>query len=248
MPHHTFWWEGIDGSRVFTHFPPVDTYNAELSGAELAHAERNFSEKGKATISLVPFGWGDGGGGPTREMIAAAHRTADLEGSPRVRIDSPAAFFRDAEAEYPDAPVWSGEMYLELHRGVLTSQLRTKQGNRRNEALLREAELWAATAALRTGLPYPYAILEDAWRSVLLLQFHDILPGSAIAWVHREAERRHEEVTAALGSVIERSLEALAGRPAAAPVGGGRAANAAPFARAGAPALGIATQIGRAHV
>ena len=84
MPHHTFWWEGIDGSRVFTHFPPVDTYNAELSGAELAHAERNFSEKGKATISLVPFGWGDGGGGPTREMIAAAHRTADLEGSPQI--------------------------------------------------------------------------------------------------------------------------------------------------------------------
>ena len=134
-------------------------------------------------------------------------------------------------------------MYLELHRGVLTSQLRTKQGNRRNEALLREAELWAATAALRTGLPYPYAILEDAWRAVLLLQFHDILPGSAIAWVHREAERRHEEVTAALGSIIERSLEAIAGRPAADPVGGGRAANAAPFARAGAPALGIATLI-----
>ena len=66
FPHHTFLWEGIDGSRVFSHLPPVDTYNSELSGAELAHASRNFREKGRATRSLVPFGWGDGGGGPDR--------------------------------------------------------------------------------------------------------------------------------------------------------------------------------------
>ena len=76
FPHHTFWWEGIDGTRVFTHFPPVDTYNAELSGRELAHAVRNFRDKGRATRSLVPFGYGDGGGGPTREMLARARRLA----------------------------------------------------------------------------------------------------------------------------------------------------------------------------
>ena len=86
MPHHTFNWEGIDGTRLFTHFPPVDTYNSELSGRELAHAERNYRDHGRGTTSLVPFGYGDGGGGPTREMLAAAHRTADLEGSPKVRI------------------------------------------------------------------------------------------------------------------------------------------------------------------
>lgn len=232
MPHHTFWWEGIDGTRVFTHFPPVDTYISELSGAELAHAERNFSEKGRATMSLVPFGWGDGGGGPTREMIAAAHRTADLEGSPRVRIGSPREFFTAAEAEYPDAPVWSGEMYLELHRGVFTSQLRTKQGNRRNEALLREAELWAATAALRVGFAYPQAELEAAWHTVLLLQFHDILPGSSIAWVHREAEHRHAEVSAVLERIIEAALAALSDDSAPAVT-----ANGSPFARRGVPAL-----------
>ncbi len=72
FPHHTFWWEGIDGTRVFTHFPPVDTYTAELTGRELAHAARNFRDKGAATRSLVPFGHGDGGGGPTREMLARA--------------------------------------------------------------------------------------------------------------------------------------------------------------------------------
>jgi alpha-mannosidase len=247
MPHHTFWWEGIDGSRVYTHFPPVDSYISELSGKELAHAERNFSEKGRASVSLVPFGWGDGGGGPTREMLAAAARTADLEGSPRVRIDTPTAFFRAAEAEYPDPPVWSGEMYLELHRGVFTSQLRTKQGNRRNEALLREAELWAATATLRTGLAYPREALETAWRTVLLLQFHDILPGSAIAWVHREAEQRHAEVTESLEGIIARSLDALAGAASDGGLSDGTTAtlvaNSAPFARAGVPALGIAPAI-----
>src|SRR5205823_2834940 len=77
MPHHTFWWEGIDGTRVFTHFPPVDTYNSELLGAELAHAARNFAEKGAATGSLLPFGYGDGGGGPTREMLERARRLAN---------------------------------------------------------------------------------------------------------------------------------------------------------------------------
>ena len=236
MPHHTFWWEGIDGTRVFTHFPPADTYNAELSGAELAHAERNFSEKGKATVSLIPFGWGDGGGGPTREMIAAARRLASLEGSPTVRIDRPSAFFAQAEAEYPDAPVWSGEMYLELHRGVYTSQLRTKQGNRRSERLLREAELWATAAAVRAGYTYPYDELERAWHSVLLLQFHDILPGSAIAWVHREAERTHAEVAARLESIIGEAIAALT-------AGGSEPllVNSSPLGRGGVDALAIGT-------
>ena len=100
FPHHTFWWEGIDGTRIFTHFPPVDTYNSNLLGADLARASRQFSERGKATCSLIPFGHGDGGGGPTREMLEAARRVADLEGSPQVSIQAPATFFTAAEAEY----------------------------------------------------------------------------------------------------------------------------------------------------
>lgn len=211
LPHHTFWWEGIDGTRVFTHLPPADTYNSELTPAELLHTERNFKDAGAATTSLVPFGYGDGGGGPTREMLAAAERSRDLEGLPRVEIAAPTCFFTDAEAEYADAPVWAGEMYLELHRGTYTSQLRTKQGNRRSEQLLHEAELWSATAAIRTGEPYPYAELRRAWENVLLLQFHDILPGSSIAWVHREAERDHARIRDELTVIIDRSVAALVG-------------------------------------
>ncbi|MFB6440539.1 alpha-mannosidase [Streptomyces sp. NPDC056411] len=212
MPHHTFWWEGIDGTRVFTHFPPVDTYNARFHAAELAHAERNFADKGRATRSLVPFGWGDGGGGPTREMLERARRLRSLEGSPRVDIEPPARFFEAAHAEYgAGAPVWSGELYLEFHRGTYTSQAKTKQGNRRSEHLLREAELWAATAAVRAGHPYPYEALDRLWKTVLLHQFHDILPGSSIAWVHREARATYAEVAAELTELTESALGALGG-------------------------------------
>jgi alpha-mannosidase len=234
MPHHTFLWEGIDGTRIFTHFPPVDTYAAELSGTELARAERRFAEKGRANTSLVPFGWGDGGGGPTREMLAAAARTRSLEGSPTVRITSPAEFFTAAEEEYPDPPVWSGELYLEFHRGTYTSQARTKRGNRRSEHLLREAELWATTATVREGAAYPYATLESCWRTVLLQQFHDILPGSSIAWVHRQAEQEYARVAAELEGVIGTALRTLTGD-------GTREldANAGPFAVDGALALGV---------
>ena len=234
MPHHTFNWEGIDGTRLFTHFPPVDTYNSELSGRELAHAERNYRDHGRGTVSLVPFGYGDGGGGPTREMLAAAARTADLEGSPRVRLGSAESFFARAEADYQSLPVWVGEMYLELHRGTYTSQARTKKGNRRSEHLLREAELWCATAAVRTGgsFAYPAAELKRLWQLVLLQQFHDILPGSSIAWVHQDAERNYEAVGTA--------LEALIGQAAAAMLGPGERQfllNAAPHIRDGVHAM-----------
>ncbi|MEU2211576.1 glycoside hydrolase family 38 C-terminal domain-containing protein [Streptomyces hygroscopicus] len=213
MPHHTFWWEGIDGTRVFTHFPPVDTYNAEFKASELAHAERNFADKGLATRSLVPFGYGDGGGGPTREMLEKARRLASLEGSPTVQIEPPSTFFAEAEREYgAKAPVWSGELYLELHRATYTTQAKTKQGNRRSEHLLREAELWATAAALHApGYAYPYDALDRIWKTVLLHQFHDILPGSSIAWVHREARDTYEAVRAELTAIVAEAVAALGG-------------------------------------
>jgi alpha-mannosidase len=232
FPHHTFWWEGIDGTRVFTHFPPVDTYTAELTGRELAHAARNFRDKGAATRSLVPFGHGDGGGGPTREMLGRARRTASLAGSPVVAVETPRAFFEAAEAEYADAPVWAGELYLEIHRGTYTSQAAMKQGNRRSEHLLREAELWAATAAVRGLLSYPADELDELWRIALLHQFHDILPGSSIAWVHREARTTYADVAARLSALIDSALDALAG------VGDGDVVfNSGPAPRNGIPAL-----------
>ncbi|WP_043622313.1 alpha-mannosidase [Nonomuraea candida] len=238
FPHHTFLWEGIDGTRIFTHFPPVDTYNCSMHGHELAHAARNFRDKGVARHSLAPTGWGDGGGGTTREMVAKAARVHDLEGSPAVRWETPAEFFAKAEADCPHPPVWVGELYLELHRATLTSQAKTKQGNRRSESLLREAELWAATAAVREGAPYPYERLDRIWKTVLLHQFHDILPGSSIAWVHREARRTYELVARELDEIIDGAQRALAGDPS----GGTLLFNGAPHRRHGVPAGGAAPE------
>ncbi|MHB1007877.1 MAG: alpha-mannosidase [Propionibacteriaceae bacterium] len=235
FPHHTFLWEGIDGTRVFTHLPPVDSYSSDLSGADLARAQRNYAHKGQANTSLVPFGFGDGGGGPTREMMAAARRTRSLEGSPAVQVASPTVFFTEAQREYKEPAVWAGELYLEFHRGVWTSQARMKRGNRRSERLLHEAELWAATAAIRAGSAYPHAALQEAWRTVLLQQFHDILPGSSIGWVHDQAEEDYARVEDRLEGLIGESLRDLAGEGKES-----TSFNASPYPVSGVPAFGAA--------
>jgi alpha-mannosidase len=154
-------------------------------------------------------------------------------------MGTPAQFFNTAEAELTTPAVWSGELYLEFHRGTYTSQARTKLGNRRCEHLLREAELWAATATVRTGADYPYEELEHAWHTVLLQQFHDILPGSSIAWVHQEAERNYAVVRAALEEIIASSLQRLSPGESSTV-----RANASPFAVDGVPALGAAAADG----
>ncbi len=187
FPHHSFLWEGIDGSQVFTHFPSMDTYNSQLSGMEVAKASRQFKENRLSSRSIAPVGWGDGGGGTTREMTGKAERLRDLEGSAQVVWEHPDVFFDAAKAELPHPAVWVGELYLELHRGTLTSQHATKALHRWAEHALIEAELWAATDAVRTGAAYPQAEFDRLWQAVLLHEFHDILPGTSIAWVHREA-------------------------------------------------------------
>ena len=239
MPHHSFNWEGIDGSRIFTHFPPVDSYVSSLSAADLDKAERQYSESGHGTRSLIPFGYGDGGGGPTREMIARAARQADLEGSPRVHLGRPADFFAEAQSELQDPATWTGEMYLETHRGTYTSQVRTKQGNRRSEHALHAAELWASTASMRADAEYPYDELESLWHTVLLQQFHDILPGSSIAWVHREAEANYERVLRGCAAIIEASLHRLVGEGSIPLI-----ANATPFMIDGVAPMAIARAVG----
>lgn len=198
FPHHTFWWEGLDGTRVFTHFSPVDTYNALNTPAELRAAERRFADHGRASVSLVCFGHGDGGGGPTATMVERVHLLGDTRAIPPTTIGTVDGFFQEAMADSAeDAPVWVGEMYLEKHRGTYTSQVATKQGNLICERLLREAELWSVTAGT-----WPGERLDELWRRVLVQQFHDVLPGSAIAWVHRDAEAVHASVSAAAEEVI----------------------------------------------
>ncbi|MDO4665514.1 MAG: glycoside hydrolase family 38 C-terminal domain-containing protein [Actinomycetaceae bacterium] len=208
FPHHTLTWEGIDGSRIFTHFPPADTYGSEVTGAQLLHAANNFKNKGQANSSLLPYGYGDGGGGPTREMLARLDRVKNYEGAPQVISEPPTKFFDKAEVEFPHPPVWTGELYLELHRGTLTSQIRAKQGNRRVEALLKETEYWCTVAALN-GAPYPHEQLRKVWHDVLLCQFHDILPGTSVAWVYREVDQIYANATKVCEDLIARAFAHL---------------------------------------
>ncbi|HEY7627217.1 MAG TPA: glycoside hydrolase family 38 C-terminal domain-containing protein [Ilumatobacteraceae bacterium] len=211
FPHSTFWWEGVDGSRVLTHFPPVDTYNAELTAAEVRYAETNFKDHGWSNWSLMPFGHGNGGGGPTREMMERARRMADLDGASPITVGTPEQFFGHVEAEAAagaPVPVWSGELYFEMHRGTLTSQAATKTGNRRCERLLREAELWWAAAG---DAPNEVtAELDSLWKDVLLQQFHDIIPGSSIAWVAADAKATHDRVADRLESLAAEALATVA--------------------------------------
>lgn len=209
FPHHTFRWEGLDGSSVLTHFPPVDTYNAQITPGEIAHSVRSFKEHAWSDVSLMPFGHGDGGGGPTREMLERAHRMATTDPDVLLEIGSADDFFTAVEREEvrgADVPVWRGELYFEMHRGTLTSQLRTKLGNRACERALAHAELWEASLG-GSVVDDSVMSLDDAWKLVLTQQFHDILPGTSIAWVHREAEETFDRV---LSQVLERSSATVA--------------------------------------
>lgn len=201
FPHHTFWWEGVDGSRVFTHFSPVDTYNALLTPSQLRFAEKNFADHVGATRSLVLFGHGDGGGGPTQTMIDRGRLANNLEGVPQVSFGTIRKFFADAENEYGDqAQTWVGEMYFEKHRGTYSSQLGTKQGNRNSERLLHELEIWSAAVGVSV------AEIDGLWKRVLTQQFHDIIPGSSIAWVHDDAEAEHTAVASEIVYLLDSVL------------------------------------------
>nr|WP_300339754.1 alpha-mannosidase [Actinomyces sp.] len=208
LPHHSFWWEGIDGTRIWTHFPPVDCYDSVVSPEEVIKAERGFREKGRTPFSLLPFGYGDGGGGPVREMVERVRRFADLEDAPRIELGSPDSFYRAAIEHEEDAAVWSGEMYLELHRGVYTSNHALKQGNRRTEAALSCLE-WLAAMAEHAGAPYPHEQTESLWQRTELLQFHDILPGSSIAWVNREAREEYSRLATEIEDLTRAAWAAL---------------------------------------
>lgn len=232
FPHSTLWWEGLDGSRLLTHCPPADSYNSIVDPSELARAAQSLAREPLAH-GLLLYGFGDGGGGPTRDMLASIDALSDVAGLPRVRHDTVSGFFQATIDDLPEPPVWTGELYLEYHRGTLTSHSTIKSLHRRTEALLREAEVWATGAWLVRGEPYPGDVLDHAWRELLVMQFHDVLPGTSIAWVHDEAVERLTSAVASAEAIISAALAALAG-----PGGGDIAVSASPHGSQQVPAFG----------
>jgi alpha-mannosidase len=192
----TFTWQGIDGSEVLAHFPPADTYNAEASVPELRRSVRDYRDHDHSRTSLLVFGFGDGGGGPTAGMLETLRRARDLQSLPRTELRTPSEFFEALEAEPGPRPTVLGELYFEYHRGTYTSQARVKRGNRRCEQALHDAEFLSAAAG-----DYPRAELDRLWKLVLVNQFHDILPGSSIGLVYEDAHRDLAEVEAGAESL-----------------------------------------------
>jgi alpha-mannosidase len=207
--HHTFTWEGIDGSQVLAHFPPADTYNSVCDIGELRRAARDYKDHDRSRHAYLLFGHGDGGGGPTPRMLELLRRARDVQGLPRTAIRSPEQFFTLLEEDCSDRPVVVGELYFEYHRGTYTSVSQVKVGNRHSEQLLRDAELLAACADRLGAAPYPARDLERLWKLVLLHQFHDILPGSSIAEVYEDSRRDHAAVLAEAESLRAAALVAL---------------------------------------
>jgi alpha-mannosidase len=205
--HHTFMWEGIDGTRIFTHFPPADTYNGDFSASEVVRSVEHFKDHERSSRSLYLFGWGDGGGGPEPIMIESARRLSNLAGAPRVELSRAGDFFAAASSEAHDLTTWVGELYFELHRGTYTSQARTKRLNRKAEQALRQAEMWSVAARD----DYPATELEAAWKQLLLNQFHDILPGSSIDWVYEDAERDLSAVVQTADGITTAAQARIAG-------------------------------------
>ena len=224
FPHHSFLWEGIDGTPILTHFPPSDTYCSSMSMHEVQYSQRNFLDKDLSRNAILLYGWGDGGGGPTREMAARIRRDRDLAGSPKVDFGTPDQLFDRVRTDIVDdaqgeTPVFQGELYLELHRATLTAQQDMKRGCRQEEAMLRAAEYLCAAATVKApGYEYPRQELDRIWKTLLLNQFHDILPGSAIAWVHRQAREEYARDIARLREIAADAAHAIAEATGAADV------------------------------
>ena len=220
LPNNLFFWEGIDGSRILSFFlttpskvqylPHPTTYKAELTAEEVFGTWDEFGQKAAHNELPICYGYGDGGGGPTRELIMAARNYGRLPGVPKMKMGSAREFFEGVQDRATgELPIWVGELYLELHRGTFTSQARIKQLNRQCEHLLHDTEFLASYAAQLTGTPYPAEALEAAWKLVCLNQFHDILPGTAIGEVFEDAARDYGEVKLVAGAAKEAALGAL---------------------------------------
>lgn len=215
MPHDTFIWRGIDGSEVLTHFistpNPEDigtdswwyTYNGELEPSTVWGIYDRYQDKDINPDLLLSFGYGDGGGGPTRDMIENRRRMAEIPGLPHVRTGKADDYFQRLHERLQTTDryvhTWDGELYLEYHRGTYTSQANVKKMNRKLELLCRKLEIMEALALRAVpGWDYPAEKLHAAWTIILRNQFHDILPGSAIHEVYEDCKKDYGQALKAL--------------------------------------------------
>lgn len=208
FPHFFFWWQGPDGSRLLTYFPPTG-YVGELSSDELIEGLKLFERNTGLTNPFILYGLGDHGGGPNRVMLDRARELARQRIFPKIKPTTAAGYLGQFKpATLKSLPVWDDELYLEYHRGTFTTQAATKNNNRKSEVLMANAEKLSSLAMLYDH-PYRQADLGSAWEKVLLCQFHDTLPGSSINPVYRDAAELYQQARRQAGGTLSQSLEAL---------------------------------------
>ncbi|XP_038124720.1 alpha-mannosidase 2C1 [Cyprinodon tularosa] len=210
FPHNTFFWEGLDGSKVLTHFPPGNSYEMKGKIEDLVKTVKNNKDKGRANHSAALFGFGDGGGGPTQLMLDRLRLVRDTDGLPRVQMSSPTKLFSELQADSGLLCTWSGELFLELHNGTYTTQAQIKRENRQCEALLHDVEAACSLALCRNRtFLYPAEKLQQLWRLLLLNQFHDVIPGSCIQMVVEDALNYYKDIRNDGGVLLREAFEAL---------------------------------------
>ena len=210
FPYSAFQWEGVDGTRVFGLLPPLN-YNGNPRPQDCLEQWNGFKQKELFEELPFPYGHGDGGGGPTMEMIEYAKRLGNVVGMPKCEIGRIQDSIDRMKAHCPfdDLPVWNGELYLEYHRGCQTSQARTKRNNRKCEFLLRQTEFLSSLALLNGGR-YNHKELYEAWKTVLVNQFHDVLPGSSINEVYAQADLDYAAARSRTAAVRAKAIAHIA--------------------------------------
>ncbi|UCE06228.1 MAG: alpha-mannosidase [bacterium] len=191
-PHHSFFWQGIDGSEVLVHTPPEGTYNSSALPQAIKKAEVNYMDKAVSENCLMIYGIGNGGGGPGFEHLERLKREKNLAGMASVKQEDVLSFFNRLKKDKGKFHSWIGELYLGIHQGTYTTQGRNKWFNRKLELGLRELEYTSILAKLFAGQQYNQPKIEQIWKEVLLYQFHDILPGSSITRVYDESFERYK--------------------------------------------------------
>ena len=209
FPYTFFRWESPDGSRISVVRPR--NYNGRIQPDRLIEQWRQYQQKDRTEEFLFPFGFGDGGGGPTMEMLENGKRLGSFVGVPKTRFGTVSGCVgrMSSQCAPEDLPVYLGEMYFELHRGCQTTQARTKRNNRKSEVLLHDVEFLHSLSAMHGGT-YEAAAIQDCWKTVLTNQFHDILPGSSINEVYRQADADYADVFEKAGAMRDRAVAELA--------------------------------------
>ncbi len=216
FPYDSFLWQGLDGSEVTSHVVSTSipawwgaTYSADLTVKEIISTENDIRQKDSSVEMLISYGQGDGGGGPSRQMLLREKAFRNLPALPDVKLSTFDEFFNTLEMRKDELPRWVGEIYFELHRGTYTSQAGVKKGNRLCEQQLHNAEFVLTISHLLTNSEYRHEQLTELWKLVCLNQFHDILPGSSIKEVYEVTAAEHAKVIAATDGIIAEELERL---------------------------------------